>query len=237
MLDVMAFGTHPDDCEIAIGGTLAALKAAGYKVGVCDLTRGEAGTYGDAEIRARELKRASEILGLDARETLNIPDGKVLNSEEHRLKVLKVIRKYRPKLILSSVEKTRHPDHGRGGLLVKDAAFLSGLKKIETGEEAYRPLRIVTFPELKFDVPDIVVDVTEFWDKKMAAIRAYESQIIQEGEDDTDTDTLVRSHAFIDMIEARSAYAGSLIMVKYGEPFFVERPVAIDDLVEVFGKR
>ncbi len=233
----MAFGAHPDDCELVIGGTLAALKDAGHKVGVCDLTRGEAGTYGSVETRAQELKRATEILGLDARETLDVPDGKVLNTEENRMKVVKVIRQYRPRLILAFVGNTRHPDHGCSGALVKDASFIAGLKKIETGQDAYRPARILTFPELKFDIPDIVVDVTKYWDIKMAAIRAYGSQIIQEGEDDRDTETLVRSHAFLDIIEARSSYAGGMINAKYGEPFFVDRPVAIDDLVEVFGKK
>ena len=236
-MDIMAFGAHPDDCEISVGGTLAAMKKKGYKVGICDLTRGEAATYGSVAIREAELRQATEILGLDARVTLDLPDGDLRDTEENRLKVVDVIRARRPEIVLTFVETTRHPDHAHCGELVKNAAFVAGLEKIKTNHQPFMPSQIIRFPEFTWKEPDFVVDITDFWHIKEKAVRAYASQIIGEGEDDRGTKTFVRSHAFWEMIEARSRYAGGLIGVKYAEPFFANGPVPIDDIIKTFTRK
>ena len=130
MLDAMAFGAHPDDCEISMGGTLAAMKARGYRVGVCDLTRGEMGTYGTAQTRSAESAKATGILQLDERVTLDIPDSNVQNNEENRLKVVEVIRRHTPAVVFTFLENTRHPDHSHCSALVKEATFIAGLEKL-----------------------------------------------------------------------------------------------------------
>jgi bacillithiol biosynthesis deacetylase BshB1 len=234
MLDAMAFGAHPDDCEISMGGTLAAMKAMGYRVGVCDLTRGEMGTYGTAQTRSAESARATSILDMDARVTLDIPDGNVQNTEENRLKLVDVIRRHTPTIVFTFIENTRHPDHSHCGALVKEAAFIAGLEKLDTGLPAFMPSRIIRFPEFTSREPDFVVDVSDFWETKIAAIRAYSTQVTADNEDDTNTKTFVRSQAFWDMVDARSRFTGSLVGVKHAEPFFVDGSIIIEDVVDVF---
>ena len=231
MLDVLVFGAHPDDCEIFMGGTILYMKSLSYNVGVCDCCSGEAGTYGSSDTRRQELENAGKVLGLDARETLDMPDGNIRNTEENRLKVIDVIRKYRPQLVFSFHDhKTRHPDHGHVGDMVRECSYLSGLEKIETGNSSFRPSSFISFPELiQYRRPDFVVDVTDFWERKLEALRCYHSQVTLPGEDDSSTKTFIRSNRFWSVLEARSTMAGAMIGAKYGEPYFSVNPPRITD--------
>ncbi len=234
-LDALLIAAHPDDAEIFAGGTLLYLKQKGYRVGVLDLTRGEAGTYGSAEIRKKELETASNILGLDARVTLDFPDGGVENTKENRLRVIEVIRQHRPRIIFSFRPNTRHPDHHHTGEIARDVLFLSGLEKIVTASPAFRPATLIQFPEFhSLEKPDFVIDVSDFWEKKREAIRAYGSQVIQPGESDAGTKTFIRSEDFWRVLEAKAVLAGNFIGVKYGEAFHVRTPIRVDDPVKSF---
>lgn len=237
MLDILAFGAHPDDCEFFIGGTLLKMKRLSYNVGVCDLSRGEAGTYGDSETRQKELEKATALLGLDVRVTLDMPDGSIRDTEENRLQITEVIRKYQPELVLSFWDRElRHPDHYYCGKMVRECCFLSGLQKIKTTSSAFRPSAFIGFPELVFDKPDFVVDVTDFWEQRQEAIRCFQTQVLQTGEDDRGAKTFVRSQSFWDIQEARGTMAGALIGVRYGEPLYSEAPPNISDPMKAFQK-
>ncbi len=236
MVDILAIGAHPDDCEIFMGGTILAMAAQGRKVAVCDLTMGEAGTYGSADLRKKELDAASEILKLESRHTLNMPDGNVRNSEKNRMKVIEVIRKLRPELIFTfSSELIRHPDHKYCGEIVREAAFLSGLERVITGSPAFRPSGVITFPELIVtEKPSFVIDISEFRGAKLDSIRCYSSQVIKPGEDDAGTKTLIRSNMMWNLLEARDVTAGGMIGVDYGEPFYSPSVPAVKDPIENF---
>ena len=234
-MHILAVGAHPDDCEMSIGGTLLKMKAQGYRVAVCDLTRGEAGTYGSAVTREKELREATAMLGLDARITLDLPDGGIRNTEENRLKVVEVIRTLRPELVFSFADKPlRHPDHYHCGRLVQECCFLAGLEKIKTQSPAYRPAGFIGFPELVFDKPTFVIDISEYWEKRTQVIRCYDTQVIAPGADDSRTKTLIRSNRFWEMQEARAGMAGALVHVRYGEPFFSDYPPQVKDPLEAF---
>lgn len=181
-LDILVFGAHPDDAELGAGATIAMEIANGKKVGVVDLTRGELGTRGSAEIRSQEAADAAKILGLSTRENLEFADGFFVNDKKHQLKVIEMIRKYRPEIVLCNAIDDRHIDHAKGSKLVSDACFLSGLRRIETknGEveqEFWRPKNVYHYIQWKNIEPDFVVDVSGFIDKKVEAILAYKSQI------------------------------------------------------------
>ncbi|NOY23991.1 MAG: bacillithiol biosynthesis deacetylase BshB1 [Acidobacteria bacterium] len=239
MFDVLAIGAHPDDIEIFMGGAMAAFHGQGLKTGICDLTRGEAGTYGSAEIRARELSKASEILSVEKRVTLDLPDGKVQNTESTRLKVIKVIRDTRPELVFTFADAPmRHPDHQNTGTIVRECCFLAGLKKIDTGQAPFRPSACIGFPELiPAGEPDFVVDITNFWETKLNAIRAYGSQVTAEGENDGNTKTFIRSNRFWEVLEARAVMAGAKVGANLGEPFFSDQPLRIKDVMAPFIKQ
>jgi bacillithiol biosynthesis deacetylase BshB1 len=239
MLDVLAIGAHPDDCEITMGGTICVLKQLGYKVGICDLCVGEAGTYGSAEIRKAELQHASEILQLDARVTLDMPDGNIRNTEENRLKLIEVIRAHKPEIVFGFAhELTRHPDHYFAGKLVKECSFLAGLEKIKTKHPAHRSSTLIMFKGLRaYEKPDFVVDVTPVWNQKLEAIRAYESQVTADGENDEKTKTFIRSHTFWELLDASARVSGAMIGVKYGEPFYCETPVKLADIPAAFTRK
>ena len=237
MIKLLAFGAHPDDIEMFMGGTVLKMKAQGYRVGICDLTRGEAGTYGTSHSREEELERAAKMLDLDARITLDIPDGNVRNSKENRFKVINVIRRLRPEVVFSFADRPmRHPDHYHCGQLVRECCYLAGLSKIETRFPAHRPAAFIGFPELIFDAPTFVVDVTEFWEKRQEAIRCYDTQVIQPGGDDEGTKTFIRSNRFWEIQEARGGMAGALVGVRYGEPFYSDSPPCVEDPLEAFKK-
>lgn len=239
-LDILAFGAHPDDVEISMSGTLALQASLGYKCGIVDLTRGEMGTRGTPEIRDKEAARAAEILGAVTRENLRFADGLFENDFEHQREVIKVIRRYRPKTIIINAPYDRHPDHGRGAEVVKTASFLAGLRRIETelnGEEqeAYRPQMILHYIQFQEIKPDIIVDVSDFIETKIEAIKAYESQFYDP--QSKEPETVISSKGFLDSIRYRSKNMGRLIGVEYGEGFVAAQDMGISDVMQLKGVR
>jgi len=238
MLDILAFGAHPDDCEMFMGGTILKMKALGYRVGICDLTRGEAGTYGSSLSRKKELDKAGQLMGLDTRLTLDLPDGNVRNTEDNRLQIIEVIRRLRPELVFSFADLTmRHPDHYHCGEIVRESVYLAGLEKISTHSPAFRPSSFVGFPELVMTQrPDFVIDISDFWEKRQEVIRCFHTQVTQPGEDDSNAKTFIRSNRFWEYQEARGGMAGALIGTRYGEPFFSNAPPQVTDPFTAFKK-
>ena len=235
-LDILAFGAHPDDVELGCGGTLAKEIALGRKVGIVDLTRGELGTRGSAEIRDREAAAAAQILGVAVRENLAMRDGFFVNDEMHQLAVIRMLRKYRPEIVLCNAIDDRHIDHGRGSKLVSDACFLSGLKKIETeynGEtqEQWRPKVVYHYIQWKNIKPDFVVDVTGYNDKKVEAILAYSSQFYDPNNNEPETPIATKN--FLESLNYRSQDLGRLIGTDYGEGFTAERHLAVNSLADL----
>jgi len=232
-LDILAFGAHPDDVELGCGGTIAKEIALGKKVGIIDLTRGELGTRGSVEIRNRESANAAKILGVSVRENLDMRDGFFVNDESHQLEIIKMIRKYTPEIVLCNAIDDRHIDHGKGGQLVSDACFLSGLMKIETeikGEkqDAWRPKLVYHYIQWKNIEPDFVVDITGYNEKKVEAILAYSSQFYNANSDEPETP--IASKNFLESLSYRAQDLGRLIGVDYAEGFTVERYLAVNSL-------
>ncbi len=235
-LDILAIGAHPDDVELSCAATLAKEISRGKKVGILDLTRGELGTRGTAEIRDREAQNAAEILGIEVRHNLEFSDGFFVNNVAHQLEIIKIIRKYRPDIVLANAIDDRHIDHEKGAKLVADSCFLSGLRKIETiheqqTQEAWRPANVYHYIQWKNLTPDVVVDVTGFMDKKMEAVKAYRSQFFDENSDEPETP--ISSSNFIDSITYRARDLGRLINTEYGEGYTVNRYVAVDSLFDL----
>ncbi len=238
-LDILVFGSHPDDAELGAGATIAKEVALGKKVGIIDLTRGELGTRGSAELRDKESGKAAEILGITVRENMEFSDGFFLNDKEHQLKIIQVIRKYRPETILCNAVDDRHIDHAKGSKLVSDACFLSGLLKIDTkaaGEdqwqEPWRPKNVYHYIQWKNLKPDFVVDVSGYIEKKTEAIMAYGSQFYDPKSNEPETP--ISSKNFIDSIHYRARDLGRLVGVEFAEGFTTERYVAVkklDDLI------
>lgn len=232
-LDILAFGAHPDDVELGCGATVAKEISLGKKVGIVDLTRGELGTRGSAEIRDTEAAKAAEILGVAVRENLRFRDGFFVNDETHQLEIIKMIRKYRPEIVLCNAIDDRHIDHGKGSKLVSDACFLSGLRRIETKidgivQEAWRPKLVYHYIQWKNIEPDFVVDVTGFMDKKIDAVMAYSSQFYDPNSNEPVSPIATKN--FTESIEYRAKDLGRLIFSDYAEGFTVERYVAVNSL-------
>ncbi len=232
-LDVLAFGAHPDDVELSCSGTIAKEVSLGKKVGIIDLTRGELGTRGTAEIRDQEAANAASVLGVSVRENLNMRDGFFVNDESHQMKVIGMIRKYRPEIVLCNAIDDRHIDHPKGSKLVSDACFLSGLIKIETElngqkQEAWRPKLVFHYIQWKNIEPDFVVDISGFMDKKHQSILAYKSQFYNP--ENNEPITPIATKNFLDSVLYRSQDLGRLIGTDFGEGYTVERCLAINDL-------
>lgn len=236
-LDILVMAAHPDDAELSCSGTIARHIARGKKVGIVDFTQGELGTRGTAEIRLKEASAASEILGLSARENMGFRDGFFKNDEEHQLKLVEIIRKYRPEIVLANAIEDRHPDHGKGSELADKACFLSGLRMISTfGEdnerqEAWRPKAVFHYIQDRYIQPDFVIDITPFWAIKEASIRAYRSQFFDP--ESTEPESYLTSPEFLTFIEARSQEMGHKIGVKYGEGYTKSKMLSVGDLFEV----
>ena len=237
-LDILVFGAHPDDAELGAGATIAKEISNGKKVGIVDLTRGELGTRGTPEIRDEEASEAAKVLGLAVRENLEFKDGFFVNDREHQLVVIRMLRNYRPEIVLCNAIDDRHVDHARGSKLVSDACFLSGLVKIDTKlegddqwQEPWRPKHVYHYIQWKNLEPDFAVDVSGFMDKKMEAIKAYASQFYDPNSKDPDTP--ISSKNFTDSIEYRARDLGRLIGVEHAEGFTVERNVAVKSLFDL----
>ncbi len=235
-LDILAFGAHPDDVELGCSATLAKEVSLGKKVGIIDLTRGELGTRGSVAIRNTEAAMAAEILGVQVRENLDMRDGFFVNDESHQLRVIEMIRKYQPEMVLCNAIADRHIDHGKGSQLVSNACFLSGLTKIETHhngqkQAAWRPKMVYHYIQWQSIAPDFVVDVSAFMDVKMKAVQAYASQFYDPNS--TEPVTPIASKNFLDSIEYRAMDLGRLVGVAFAEGFTVERYLTVNSLTDL----
>lgn len=232
-LDILAFGAHPDDVELGCAATIAKEVSLGKKVGIVDLTRGELGTRGSAELRDIEAAKAAEILGVSVRENLGFADGFFRNDKEHQLKIIKMIRKYKPEIVLCNAIDDRHIDHPKGSQVVSDACFLSGLLKIETeldgmSQEKWRPKQVYHYIQWKNIEPDFVIDVSGFMDKKIKSVLAYSSQFFNPKSNEPETP--ITSKNFTESVEYRAKDLGRLIGVDFAEGYTSERYVAVENL-------
>jgi bacillithiol biosynthesis deacetylase BshB1 len=231
-VDVLAIAAHPDDVELSCAGTLVRLAQQGRRFGIVDLTRGEMGTRGTPEDRREEARQAAGILGASFRETLDFGDGGLAKSEANELALIDLIRREKPRLILTSYPDDRHPDHRRAGELVTDAAFYAGLRKRETAYPAHRPQQTVYFSAAYVHPPTFVVDVGPAMELRRSAIRAYRSQF--HDPNSRDPETLLSQETFLEMVEARARHFGFLIGVEFGEGFVSKRPPRIEDPITAF---
>ena len=229
-LDLLAIGVHPDDVELGCSGTLLVALSEGKKVGIIDLTRGELGTRGSAEIRKTEAANAAEVLGIATRQNLEMADGFFENDEVNKKKVIQAIRRYQPEIVLCNAPEDRHPDHGRSSKLVSDACFLSGLRKIETLEdglvqEAWRPKYVFFYLQDRFLQPDFVVDISEHMDKKLASVLSYTTQFYNP--ELNEPQTYISSPEFLETVKARAMMLGKRIGVKFAEGYISEKMIGI----------
>ncbi|MDR2205483.1 MAG: bacillithiol biosynthesis deacetylase BshB1 [Flavobacteriaceae bacterium] len=227
--DILAIGAHPDDVELGCGGTLAKLISEGKTAVILDLTQGELGTRGTPETRKQEAENAAEILGISARENLKMKDGFIENSEESALKIVKMIRKYQPKIVFANAVEDRHPDHAKASKLISDACFLSGLRKIETSfngeiQEVWRPKQVFHYIQWKNISPDFVVDISGFLDKKLEACLAYKSQFYNP--DSAEPMTMIATKDFMESLTYRAQDLGRLSGVDFAEGFTAEKLLA-----------
>ena len=236
-LDVLAVFSHPDDAELSVAGTLLKLKSLGYRTGVCDLTRGEMGTRGTPEIRAREAQEAARIMKLDLRVNLDQPDGHVWPSEIARTEFVRLLRTYKPKVLITTHEDDPHPDHAHTSIIVRQAARLATMARYDE-ESGLAPVPMPAIMHSLFSrriVPSFVVDVSDFVDEKMNAIRAYGSQFYNE--ESKEPATRISDRGFLREIEVRMGYFGSLIGVTAGEPFYVREALNVDDPLALLTRR
>ncbi len=230
-IDILAIGVHPDDVELGCAGTLLAAKASGKKTGIIDLTRGELGTRGTAETRLAEATKSAQILGVDHRENLGMADGFLQNDEAHQRKIISLIRRFKPSIILANAPEDRHPDHGKSAKLIADATFLSGLRKIESigvdgkPQEAWRPAYVFHYIQDRYLTPSFVMDISAFIDIKMESIKAYSSQFYNPHLNEPPT--YISSPQFLEVLKGRDAMWGKNIGVQYAEGFITEKTLGI----------
>ncbi|MDI9869400.1 bacillithiol biosynthesis deacetylase BshB1 [Flectobacillus roseus] len=233
-LDILVMAAHPDDAELSCAGTICSHIAQGKKVGIVDFTRGELGTRGTPEIRQAESDAASAIMGIHARENLGFRDGFFVNDEEHLMKLIRVIRRYKPETVLANAIFDRHPDHIKGAELAADACFKAGLRMIETFEDdgtpqtAWRPKNVYHYIQDRYIQPDFVVDITAYWDKKEASIRAFRSQFFDPSS--KEPESYLSSPEFLKFTEARNREMGHAIGVTFGEGFTSYKRIGVRDL-------
>jgi bacillithiol biosynthesis deacetylase BshB1 len=235
-LDILVISAHPDDAELGCGGSIAKFISQGYTVGIVDLTQGELGTRGSAETRKQEAAESSVILGLSVRDNLKLADGHFQNAKEEKLAVVKSIRKYQPEIVLANAVYDRHPDHGRASELIYEACFLAGLTKLETTDgsvkqQAWRPKNVYHFIQSQSIQPDFIIDISEYWETKIKAIRAFKSQFYDPS--NNEPETYISNPGFLKMVEARAIEHGHAIGVKFGEGFTVRRPIGIKNLFDL----
>ncbi len=236
-LDILVLAAHPDDAELGCAGSICKWVSEGYKVGVIDFTQGELGTRGTPQIRLQEAIQAQKILGLTVRENLAFPDGFFENSKDYQLKIIQIIRKYKPHLVITNAPEDRHPDHGRAARLSVDALFLSGLSKIHTSDNQipqspWRPTHFMHYIQDKLLIPNLVVDITTFMEKKIQAIKAYKSQFYNP--QSTEPQTYISTKIFWDNIYSRAMELGRIIGVTYGEGFILPKAYPLKNISDLF---
>jgi bacillithiol biosynthesis deacetylase BshB1 len=230
-LDILVFGAHPDDVELGCAGTVIKEVQAGKQVGIIDLTRGELGTRGTAESRDSETKSATEIMGVAIRENMNFKDGFFKDDEEHKIALVKKIRKYRPEIVITNAVSDRHPDHSRGSQITVDACFLAGLEKVETGQEVWRPKAIYHYIQFNNLKPDIVVDISDQIDLKLEAVKAYKTQFFDPNSNESET--IISSQGFLDSVSYRAKDLGRQANCEYAEGFIVNQLLKVNSLLEI----
>ncbi|HMT52883.1 MAG TPA: bacillithiol biosynthesis deacetylase BshB1 [Saprospiraceae bacterium] len=236
-VDILAIGVHPDDVELCASGTILKHLDLGYTVAICDLTQGELGTRGSGPLRLQEAEKAKQILGISHRENLGMADGFFQHNEENIKKIAKVIRKYKPEIVLANAVTDRHPDHGRASKLISDACFYAGLVKIETRDDegliqsAWRPKAVYHYIQDRNLKADFVVDITQYLDKKIESIMAYSSQFFDP--ESKEPETPISSKAFIDYMKAKNRAYGRDIGAEYAEAFTVERNMGVKNLFDL----
>ena len=235
-LDILVFAAHPDDAELSCSGTLAKHVTLGKKVGIVDLTRGELGTRGSAEIRDQEAAESAKVLQLTARHNLRMADGFFAYNRENQIKIVEQVRRFQPEMVFLNAVEDRHPDHAKGARLQSDAVFLSGLRKIETtwegsAQEAWRPKQVFHYIQDYYIKPDVIVDVSDHWETKMNSIKAYKSQFYDPNSKEPESP--ISSKEFIDNLEGRALQMGRLIGAKYGEGFTTPRTIGVDNLFDL----
>jgi bacillithiol biosynthesis deacetylase BshB1 len=230
-LDILVFGAHPDDVELGCGGTVIKEVQNGKKVGIIDLTRGELGTRGAADIRDKESKIATNLMGVLVRENMNFKDGFFKNDEEHKLKIIRKIRQYRPDIIITNAFSDRHPDHPRSSQITIDASFLSGLEKIETGQKIWRPRSIYHYIQFNNLTPEVVVDISKQMGLKIKAVKAYKSQFYNAASDESKT--IISSKDFLESVKYRAKDLGRQSNCRYAEGFITHQLPKIDSLLDI----
>ena len=235
-LDILAFGAHPDDVELSCSGTILKHIRLGMKAGIVDLTNGEMGTRGNADLRNEEAAVAGKILGISTRENMNFADGFFQNDKAHQLKIISVIRKYTPEIILCNAIADRHPDHGKASKLISDAVFLAGLVKVETlldgkKQEPWNTKAVYHYIQERYLQPDFVTDITDFIEVKMQAIKAYRSQFYNPNSNERET--AISSKEYLEFIESRAMEMGSKINVPYAEGFTIDRVPGVNSLFDL----
>jgi bacillithiol biosynthesis deacetylase BshB1 len=235
-LDLLAIGVHPDDVELGCSGVIINELKHGKKVAILDLTQGELGTRGSIDTRYKEAANAASIMGVTTRENLKMRDGFFKNDEEHQLKLIRVLRKYQPDVVIGNILHDRHPDHGRAGQLISDACFLSGLSKIETADDAgrpqekWRPKLLLHYMQDWYHEPDILFDISDVFEQRMKAIEAYSTQFFTGTSADDEPQTYISSPDFLESVIARARMLGKRIGVKYAEGFISEKKLGIKSL-------
>jgi N-acetylglucosamine malate deacetylase 1 len=235
-LDILAIGVHPDDVELGCSGTLINEIKFGKKAGIVDLTQGELGTRGTIETRYQEAANAAMLIGVHVRENLKMRDGFFKNDEEHQLKLITVIRKYQPSIVIGNVLHDRHPDHGRAGQLIADSCFLAGLAKIETKDEngnaqqRWRPSYLLHYIQDWYHEPDLLIDISDVFEQRMKAVEAYSTQFHTSNGDKDGPQTYISTPDFLESVIARARMFGKRIGVKYAEGFISEKKIGINSL-------
>lgn len=232
-LHILAIGAHPDDVELGCTGTLINHIRKGQAAGVLDLTEGELGSRGTVASRYSEAAASAQVLGLSMRTNLKMADGFFTNDKEHQLQIIRILRQYRPEIVLANALADRHPDHGRAGRLIADACFFSGLRKIETdwegtAQEAWRPRKVFHYIQDRFSEPDLIVDISDSFAQKMEAISCFRTQFFND--DSGEPETYISNPGFLDKVKNRASQLGHRIGVKYGEGFHLESGLGVQDL-------
>ncbi len=235
-LDVLAFGAHPDDIELTCAGTVIKLARADYRVGAVALTAGELGSRGSFETRREEFDESARVMGVCFHDVVGLPDGNIRPDPEQKTRVIRVIRELRPRIVLAPYWEDRHPDHANAGQLISEAAFLAGLKKIDTDQQEHRPIRVLFYASRYEFAPSFVVDVSDTHEAKLRAIRAYRSQFHHDAMGEFgEVKTNISHPGFLEAVVARARQYGSYIGTEFGEPFLVREPLRVDDPVAFFG--